>query len=88
MSKLVRALGALPLVGIAAFCAFGFLAAPAAPVEAAGLIWLLLGVIGFVSLCGVGWLLWPRRLAWRPAILAAILFAGCGLLFHRVRDLE
>jgi hypothetical protein len=61
MSKLVRLVGAVLLVGIAGFCVFGFLAAAEAPAEAVGSVRLLYAVVGVASLGVAGWLAWPRQ---------------------------
>lgn len=59
MTKLIRMLGAVLLAGVAAFCVFGFLAAPEAGADA-GTYRLLYGVIGAVSIGTAGCLVWPR----------------------------
>jgi hypothetical protein len=59
MSKLVRLVGAVLLVGVTAFCVYGFLSAPEAGV-AAGSVRLLYGAVGVVSVGGAAWLAWPR----------------------------
>jgi hypothetical protein len=60
MSRLVRAAGAVPLLGVVAFCVFGFLAAPEVP-EAAGFWRLVYSAVGAAALAGAGWMAWPRR---------------------------
>lgn len=59
MFKLVRLVAAILLVGVTAFCVFGFLAAPEAGTNA-GSFRLLYSAVGVVSLGGAGWLAWPR----------------------------
>jgi hypothetical protein len=59
MSKLVRLVGAIVLVGVAAFCVYGFLSAPEAGADV-GSVRLLYGAIGVVSVGGAAWLAWPR----------------------------
>jgi hypothetical protein len=60
MSKLVRLVGAVLLLGVTAFCAYGFLSASEAG-AAAGSFRLLYCVVGIVSVGGAGWLAWPRN---------------------------
>jgi hypothetical protein len=61
MSSVVRVVGAVLLAGVAAFCAFGFVAA-AEDAGAAPALRLLHGTAGAASLAGAAWLAWPRRL--------------------------
>jgi len=60
MSRLVRTVSAVFLVGVAAFCVLGCFAAAEVP-EAAGAFRLLYGAVGLVALAGAGRLAWPRR---------------------------
>lgn len=59
MATAARIVGTLVLLGIAAFCGFGFLAT----FEPPGWITLraVYGVVGVLSLLGVVWMWLPRR---------------------------
>ncbi len=59
MSTFIRLSAAVVLVAVAAFCVFGFLAAPEVG-AAAWVFQFLYGLIGVASLGGAGWLAWPR----------------------------
>lgn len=59
MTKLIRIAGAVLLIGVAAFCVFGFLAAAEAPSEIV-FFRVLYSVIGLASFGTAGWLAWPR----------------------------
>jgi hypothetical protein len=59
MSKLVRLVGAILLVGVTASCVYGFLSVPEAGAEASS-VRLLYGAVGVVSVGGAAWLAWPR----------------------------
>jgi uncharacterized membrane protein YccC len=59
MSKLLRSIGALVLIGVTVFSVYGFLAAPEAG-PAAGSVRLLYSTIALASACAAGWLAWPR----------------------------
>jgi len=61
MSKVVRIAGAVVLVGIAAFCVFGFLSAAEAGADAVWSVRILYGAIGLASLGGAAWLAWPKQ---------------------------
>lgn len=60
MTKLIRTVGAVLLVGVTAFCVFGFLAASEAPADS--IVWfrLMYGVVGIVSVGTAVYLVWPR----------------------------
>jgi len=60
----IRVLAAVILVGLAAFCVFGFLSAPEAGADA-WLFRLLYGTIGVAVACGAGSLGYSAR--WRSA---------------------
>ena len=60
MSKLIRIVSAALLLGLVAFCVFGFLAAAEMP-DTAGLFQFLYGAIGLALLGTAGWLVWPRH---------------------------
>jgi hypothetical protein len=60
MSRLFRLLAAAVLVGVTAFCAFGFLSASEAQ-DAAAAVRYLYAVVGTLSVGGAGWLAWPSK---------------------------
>lgn len=60
MSKLIRIVGAILLIGVAAFCVFGFLASSEAPADSVGFYRTLYSLVGIASLGTAGWLCWRR----------------------------
>jgi hypothetical protein len=60
MAQLARILVAFVLIGVAAFCVFGFLASAEIPSNA-NVFRIGYGAIGIASLAGAGWQLWPRK---------------------------
>lgn len=57
MVKFASLVGGILLIGIVAFCTYGFLSAPEAPADMVWSFRLLYGIIGVASLVGAGWLL-------------------------------
>jgi hypothetical protein len=60
MATLIRYVGSVVLAGVAAFCAYGFLAATEVP-DSVGSTRLLYGTVGIASACLAGYLARAKR---------------------------
>ncbi len=62
MSAAVRWVGAVALLALAGFCAFGFLATFELMPSSTRVAWhAVYGIAGAACLLGAGWLVWPRQ---------------------------